>query len=239
MLYIWPYMQFFCFALSAPLALASVAGKLPEGRLKSLCRGWLAGVSPPRRPRLWSSALFVALGLVAVRFNTIIHPFTLADNRHYVFYAFRLLGRNPAVPYLAVVAYCACAWMTLQTLATKPLTTSTRANTKYKDRETSASADTVPVRTSLAIVWLAATTLSVATAPLVEPRYFIVPWALWRLHTPSLASSHPQSRGPLYDWRLVLETTWLVAVNLFTAHVFLYRGFVWPQEPGRTQRFLW
>ena len=41
-----------------------------------------------------------------VHFNTIIHPFTLADNRHYMFYVFRYTIRRPGLTrYLLVIAY--------------------------------------------------------------------------------------------------------------------------------------
>jgi alpha-1,2-glucosyltransferase len=42
--------------------------------------------------------------------------------------------------------------------------------------------DTVCV--SFTIVWFVATSLSLVTAPLVEPRYFLLPWLMWRLAVP-------------------------------------------------------
>ena len=53
-------------------------------------------------PRLLPLVIFICGGLVAVHFNTIVHPYTLADNRHYVFYVFKILRRYPALKYLAV-----------------------------------------------------------------------------------------------------------------------------------------
>ena len=38
-----------------------------------------------------------------------------------------------------------------------------------------------PVPTSTALVLFLTTCLSLMTAPLVEPRYFILPWVMWRL----------------------------------------------------------
>jgi alpha-1,2-glucosyltransferase len=80
------------------------------------------------------------------------------------------------------------------------------------------------------------------TAPLVEPRYFIIPWILWRLHVPSMPaslSSKGRSVPNGYDARLGLETLWLLAVNSAVTYMFIYRGFTWPNEPGKVQRFLW
>ena len=111
------------------------------------------------------------------------------------------------------------------------------------------------------IVWLAATTLSLVSAPLVEPRYCILPWLFWRLHVPSVQKS--ESDGDLppnakndatkgitsKDWlwevilredvRLWVETAWFVVINLVTGYVFLYKGFEWATEPGKVQRFMW
>ena len=111
---------------------------------------------------------------------------------------------------------------------------------------------------SFTLIWLATTALQVITAPLVEPRYFILPWIFWRLHVPlrlppaTAVEDVPaqQKRGAVsrslrarwweeYDHRLWLETAWLVAVNVGTGWVFLKWGFVWAQEPGKVQRFMW
>jgi alpha-1,2-glucosyltransferase len=53
---------------------------------------------------------------VGVKFNTIVHPFTLADNRHYVFYIFRLLLRHPLIKYAAVPVYFLCAWLVIDAM---------------------------------------------------------------------------------------------------------------------------
>ena len=41
------------------------------------------------------------------------------------------------------------------------------------------------------------------------------------------------------DHRLWLETFWFLLINAVTGYMFLYKGFTWPQEPGRIQRFMW
>jgi alpha-1,2-glucosyltransferase len=43
--------------------------------------------------------------LLAIHFNTIIHPFTLADNLHYVLYVFRILLLHLAFKYAAILVY--------------------------------------------------------------------------------------------------------------------------------------
>ena len=112
----------------------------------------------------------------------------------------------------------------------------------------------------------------------MEPRYFIIPWLLWRLHVPSPSTptaepapdtvpahkpldpegakrkaallAKEQSGEALPPWLkpildfvaahvLWVELAWLLAINFATGYVFLYKGFEWPQEPGKVQRFMW
>lgn len=106
-------------------------------------------------------------------------------------------------------------------------------------------------RVSFVLVWIAATALSLVTAPLVEPRYFIIPWVMWRLHLPpsptpvALRQQRPADENERARADLAtnapkfLETAWFIAINAITGYVFLYKGFEWPQEPGKIQRFMW
>lgn len=302
MIYIWPYFAFF----SWPLLFHQC---LPE-TLRPFS-------FPARYPRKTIACITMAVMLVIVRYNTIVHPFTLADNRHYMFYVFRILLRHPLIKYLAVPIYFGCAWVTLTALGgLRPVrlanrrgpgsskrqlpgeerlpsslppdisptkrsnaqkstlsSTSSRAFTPART-ETPRQTDSAPLppkkqkqqkqqvvglRASFILIWLLATALSIITTPLVEPRYLIVPWLIWRLHMatprPEEDSSPPAERlntvrrkvfealkavlHERHDHRLWLETMWLLTVNLATGYVFLYWGFAWPQEPGKVQRFMW
>lgn len=192
--------------------------------------------------------------LIIVRFNTIVHPFTLADNRHYIFYVFRILLIDPTVKYAVVPIYIICAWATITSLGppshqSRPrpqAVISVDKSTKLQLKHPPPPSTQLPgYRVSFVIVWLLATSLSLITAPLVEPRYFIVPWLFWRLHMHAPLSqiprSTPNSQGSyaIHNHRLWLETIWFFIINVATGYVFLYRGFEWPQEPGKVQRFMW
>ena len=254
-------------------------------------------------PRLLTAFMVIPAMMAAVHYNTIVHPFTLADNRHYVFYAFRVLLRyHPAVKYAAALAYFLCAWAVISafgfsTVAPPPKLTQVQPpaapkKTSKKDqnkdtpkaskkskKEVKFSANTKPGQTqppvspeafakiqehiimrqklqpgvphvSLVLVWLVATSLSLVTAPLVEPRYFIIPWVMWRLHipqpTPAIDRQHrPENPREVFradvakNFPLFLETLWFLVINAATGYVFLYKGFEWPQEPGKIQRFMW
>lgn len=264
MLYIWPYIMFFSFPLLYPYILNSI---IPQASLPMPFR---SGSTKHQLPRAIVAVSIIAMMLIIVYFNTIVHPFTLADNRHYMFYVFRILLRHPVIRYLAVPIYFVCGWaaiIALGGLPYKPTMTGPYAKGK-KDTNQKSSTATPPAegkpqqgnRVSFVLVWLLATSLSLITAPLVEPRYFIIPWLLWRLHIPnpppqprSASSAGTEARRnssqPLeqikaalskdFDHRLWLETAWFLLINWGTGYIFLYKGFEWPQEPGRVQRFMW
>jgi alpha-1,2-glucosyltransferase len=255
MLYLWPYIMFFSF----PLVYPYMAKALPK-RITSRPPG-INNSSIQIRPRLGITLGFCGVMLFTVHFNTIVHPFLLADNRHYVFYVFRwFLLRHPVAKYLAVPIYLICGWTAVIALGGTQASTndSTRTNTpKGKNDEGNNLTDnTGSNKVSFVIVWLAATALSLITAPLVEPRYFILPWVMWRLYLPKsdfLTKSPSNEKGsrsrPIpylesvldygFSGRLWIETAWFLLINVLTMYIFLYHGFKWPQEPGNIQRFMW
>jgi alpha-1,2-glucosyltransferase len=282
MLYIWPLFAFF----SAPLLVPSVLSALtrPIQYLRSLFS------LTSRRTALVSipyTLLTIFLSLAVVKYNTTVHPFTLADNRHYMFYIFRYtILRSPAIRLSLVAAYTICRWAVWDQLAgishnnpptpapapqgttapnqrTKPTAKNKRKPKKHDDplplltNPASAQASSTPPRTSTALLWLLTTALSLITAPLVEPRYFILPWVFYRLLVPawtaplpdpsSTSGSAPVSGGGggagawvwkvvtlggRIDPRLVLETAWFVVVNGGTMYMFLCKGFYWRGEDG-------
>ncbi|KAL9097173.1 MAG: hypothetical protein Q9165_000600 [Trypethelium subeluteriae] len=274
MLYIWPYIFFFSWPLLFPylfrLLWPIMWLTLPEPLLSLLRR--LPGVqsilitSPPPLPPFLIGRLsaFSLLASAVVYFNTIIHPFTLADNRHYVFYIFRIL-RRPLVKYFATPVYVLCAWSCIQALGGHLQLVVPKddpkapSETKTKPRKVLQSEDSDGGSISFLLIWLLTTALTLCSAPLVEPRYCILPWIMWRLHVPAQQpprdpriskAGRPYSAGVhsssvvgwlynTYDHRLWLETLWFLAVNAVTGYVFLYRGFEWVQEPGKVQRFMW
>jgi alpha-1,2-glucosyltransferase len=191
-------------------------------------------------PRFYILTLVTLLAAATVHHNTIVHPFTLADNRHYVFYVFRILLRHPIVKYLAAPVYVLCGYIIVQTLGNN--TIPAQSLKKEKEKKASEISTAESCRTSFVIVWLATTALSLITAPLVEPRYCIIPWILWRLHVSAQSGSSSVAKGRSEPWWkniLMLETLWFCLINIGTGYLFLHRGFAWEQEPGKVQRFMW
>ncbi|KAF1839184.1 hypothetical protein BDW02DRAFT_230405 [Decorospora gaudefroyi] len=239
MLYIWPYIAFFSVPLLARPLIRPVVPLLPS-QVREMCDYYL-NTSNYGIPTTLVPVLFTICGLLVVYFNTIIHPYTLADNRHYVFYVFRIIRLYPALKYLAVPVYYICAWLTFQSLAS-PSIGEDLFKGKREDRPTNDRAHGQPCQVSFIAIWLVTTALSVITAPLVEPRYFIIPWIIWRLHVPCIPASLSTDRysgKTTYDMRLVFETVWLLSIITVVSYIFLYRTFAWPSEPGNLQRFIW
>ncbi|KAJ1332980.1 alpha-1,2-glucosyltransferase [Microdochium nivale] len=155
----------------------------------------------------------LAVALATVHLSTIIHPFTLADNRHYMFYVFRYsILRAWWVRFALGPVYVACAslcWLALQGRWHKPRPPPSATEERLwicspwsdadlsavSNVESSASLTTAAAApsTSTVLIFLIATALSLMTAPLVEPRYFILPWVFWRLHVPAWPLPLPAS----------------------------------------------
>lgn len=267
MLYIWPFFTFFSFPLFGPYVLAFLGSLIwpLSPRLRALAKeekpAKLAYRRQPYSVLNLTLSFFVSLIFVIsiIHFNTIIHPFTLADNRHYVFYVFRYtIRKQRLVKYALGPIYILCGWLTFQCLSGLCLVIASApgkaaasklipvGGRRLEGRPSGVS----EVRTSFAIVWLLSTTLSLITAPLVEPRYFIIPWVMWRLHVPAI--SPPSSSAELKsgrwleylayrrpDLRLWAETLWFLVINMITGYIFLFKEFKWVQEPGVVQRFMW
>lgn len=62
---------------------------------------------------------------------------------------------------------------------------------------------------------------------LLEFRYFILPYLIFKVNTPIPSVS-----------KLLLELLLYVIVNVFTFHLFLNKTFHWPDSED-TQRFMW
>lgn len=262
MLYIWPLFAFF----SAPLLLPLVVEPLLALFEGSAGKGVSSQTSPLSKVlNILGYASLVPVALAIVKFNTIIHPFTLADNRHYMFYIFRYsILRAGWVKYALVPVYILCGIMCLKTLGGSA--SDTRVGNKPgareartvggKNKKKSHQRPSAPIHHDLAapsnnskispslstvILWLLTTTLSLMTAPLVEPRYFILPWVFWRLLTPAWSVPRIPVLGDLgrrYDLRVWVETAWFLLVNAATMYIFITRPFRWPSEEG-LQRFMW
>lgn len=133
---------------------------------------------------------------------TFVHRYLLADNRHFPFYVWkRLIQRHELVRFLLVPAYVFAGWNFVDSFKLRSLFW------------------------SLAFL----TCLLAATVPqkLLEFRYFIIPYLMYRLHMP--LPSLP---------RLTVEFLLYTVVNVATLYIFINKTFHWP-DSSANQRFMW
>lgn len=102
------------------------------------------------------SAILLAAVVYVSRTQLVVHPFLLADNRHYTFYLYRRLLSKPLLVTAAAPAFHFCLWNAFHSV--------------YRNLG--------PVSTlALAVAWV----LTLVPSPLFEPRYYIVPLVVFRL----------------------------------------------------------
>ncbi|KAF8592061.1 glycosyltransferase family 59 protein [Ramaria rubella] len=141
--------------------------------------------------------LIVGMSLTIHKF-TIHHPFLLSDNRHYTFYVWRRVFRlHPIMPYLFAPGYLACAWAWFLRIG--------------KD-QTLLQTLVLPLAILPALL----------PTPLLEPRYFLIPYVLLRAQIVDVPT-----------WAVVTEGVWYAAINGVTMYIFLYA-----ERPG-VGRFMW
>ncbi|KAM9845973.1 dol-P-Glc:Glc(2)Man(9)GlcNAc(2)-PP-Dol alpha-1,2-glucosyltransferase [Aulostomus maculatus] len=153
-----------------------------------------------KQPLFFLVVTFICL-LLVWKF-TFVHKYLLADNRHFPFYVWkRIFQRHELVRFLLVPAYVFAGWNFLDSFKSRSLFW------------------------SLAFL----VCLLAATVPqkLLEFRYFIVPYLIYRLHMP--LPSLP---------RLIEEFLLYTAVNAATIYIFITKTFQWPDSTA-TQRFMW
>ena len=133
--------------------------------------------------------------------HTHVHPYLLADNRHYTFYVWKnVFKAHPEMKLALIPVYlaalttmfvaidCSCLWK---------------------------------------IVYGVCVSAVLIPQGLLEFRYFILPYLMFRLHLRRTET-----------WKLAAEFFLYAAVNFFTMWAFLNKTFKWPNSPD-VQRFMW
>ncbi|KAI8079750.1 asparagine-linked glycosylation 10 [Halteromyces radiatus] len=140
-----------------------------------------------------------------IRHYTYEHPFLLSDNRHYTFYVWkRIYRRHWMVRYALVPFYAICMKFKMMILGSH-----------------------------VSLLWMLGymmtLLLTLVPSPLLEFRYFILPFLFFSLHLPP----------PSTPLAILSTLVFYVCINVATLYIFLYRPFIWPQNPGEWQRFMW
>ena len=138
------------------------------------------------------------------RLHSIGHLYLLSDNRHLSSAAWRhLFSWHWVQRYLYIPAYLAALWLLRQHLGHRPALWT--------------------------LAYAVAVALVLVPAPLIEARYFVLPYLIFRV----LAAPPPSIP------RIAAESVLYAAINAGVLYLFLYRPFVWPSEPFRWQRYMW
>jgi len=184
---------FYCFATALGWPVLLAA---PGGPLNLLgdVRRMLFG---SRGSTILATITLLLIGYTIEKF-TIHHPFLLSDNRHYTFYVWhRFFLVHPKAPlvYAPVYLVTFCTWCI-----------------RIGSKQTLLQVLLLPVF----LVPLLLPT------PLLEPRYFIIPYLFLRAQVTNMPK-----------WALIIEGTWYTAINGITMYAFLYL-----ERPG-VGRFMW
>ncbi|EFC45755.1 alpha-2-glucosyltransferase [Naegleria gruberi] len=137
-----------------------------------------------------------------------VHKFILSDNRHYIFYLWRRLFKIHIIPEIQL-AEC-IKFSPIYVLALLIIIAELRRNQK----------------SSLWIgTFLFCTALNLIPLPLIEFRYFIIPFMILNLNTSSS------------DRQEFVNILWYLLINGATLYMFLFKPFVGPD--GNEARFMW
>lgn len=70
--------------------------------------------------------------------------------------------------------------------------------------------------------------LTLVPSPLLEFRYFIIPYLFYMIHVPSQSIRNT-----------ALALAFYLCTHVITMYLFIYRPFTWQNEPNELQRFIW
>ena len=155
------------------------------------------------KKKLILTFLMIFLMAVIIAKLSFVHEYLLADNRHYTFYVWKkIFERHRLIKYVAIPCYLVGALLM-----------------KHLLEEQNSGI--------FILLFTVCTALVTVPQKLLEFRYFIIPYILYRLHV----------KLPPY-WCLALEFSVYMTLNAFTLVMFLYKPFYWDNEES-VQRFMW
>ncbi|KAL3317170.1 glucosyltransferase [Cichlidogyrus casuarinus] len=148
--------------------------------------------------------------VISIEYFTIKHIYLLSDNRHYTHILWRKViepNRFKLIPfYFMAVLYYFDSMLTLRN--------------KFSFQHA-----------STVLGHFVCICLTLIPSPLLEMRYFIIPFITWRL------LSYNSSQ---YRWSsIVIDLLWYLFINALTFYAFAWKTFEWPDQPGVLQRFMW
>ncbi|KAI2795616.1 glucosyltransferase [Blomia tropicalis] len=179
---------------------------------------------------------------------TYVHPYLLADNRHYVFYIWRRFWSNPTIRFAMVPAYsfvAISAWNLVQFFEDRQMPSillpkispkrnnngNNSNNQKSKVEKTIANLRMIKYQLAN-LLFLIATSATIVPQQLIEFRYFLVPYIMWRIHLQSPLKQTNISHS------LFIEMFWFIIVNVSTFILFTTRTIHYSDDEPN-QRLIW
>lgn len=148
------------------------------------------------------SSCILCLMTAIIHANTLVHPYVLADNRHYVFYVWNyFMGRYTFFKYLLIPLHSFSAYAFYRCLS----------HVRFLSR----------------VAFLACTCVVLVPQLLLEPRYFIVPYILFRVNV---------RKANL--WQISFESMTTLVVNFLQFFIFVNKVFYW-EDQEHPQRISW
>ncbi len=146
--------------------------------------------------------LFCVVSYLLIWKFTLAHRYLLADNRHYTFYIWaKIFRRHELVKFALIPCYLYATWSFAYELQ--------HMNGLWKT------------------VYCVCVAVNLIPQMLLEFRYFIVPYIIFRLHI----------KQPTY-YKLCLEVALYLTINGLTFYLYMDKPFKW-EDSSDLQRFLW
>ncbi|KAH3685339.1 hypothetical protein WICPIJ_003691 [Wickerhamomyces pijperi] len=176
---------------------------------------------------------------LCIRYFLVVHPFLLADNRHYTFYIFKYFINSPSrwIKYGVMgLVYHFSMFVTYHNLNGNKFEFSSITDIPFKETRD------LPLKPTL-ITILALTgcmILTLVPSPLFEPRYYIVPFFIYRvfISVPFEEIWGGLGTSNVILKRLYLEFAYLLAFNAFILYVFIKKEVIW-EGVEEIQRIIW
>ncbi|KAM9965606.1 hypothetical protein ACTFIR_005777 [Dictyostelium discoideum] len=167
--------------------------------------------------------IVIIIGMVLMVWKfTYTHLFLLSDNRHYTFYIWnRFIEKYSIGRYLPIPFYCYSIWFIWKVLSEN--------------------------RSKLwCIFYFLSTAMVLLPSPLVEPRYYIVPFFLFQLNQFHYYNNFiiqiKTMRGKKLNFKrinqlIVLDIVYFILINFITIFIFIKFPFIYPD--GTIGRFFY
>lgn len=174
---------------------------------------------------LWFILIGILLAICLSPRFTYKHPYLLADNRHYIFYLWKKFWSRQDLP-----------WFRFLPIPLYILTLVSMWNLVHFGSFQNFFIYQKEIQKNLEnfqkMMYFLLTVLVIVPQPLIEFRYFLIPFIFWRLNCMKLTININHCRR-----QIALEFLSSIFINLFTFFIFHFKTFQYGD--GTLQRIIW